>query len=165
MRHIVGEKRHRKRIQGCLENETHFFVNSSQQQQSQSHFEELKSKQKQEQTKFTQRLLHDLELDHNKINNTPNLDKKFLNVDMIQDSPVPSHTHDPIGHQSPIPRKRLVEPTTTATATPSPSQAIRRASLDIQPQSRPIQFVPLRTCLEVSWSIFKNLRKSDQQHI
>ena len=114
MRHIVGEKRHRKRIQGCLENETHFFVNSSQQQQSQSHFEELKSKQKQEQTKFTQRLLHDLELDHNKINNTPNLDKKFLNVDMIQDSPVPSHTHDPIGHQSPIPRKRLVEPTTTA---------------------------------------------------
>ena len=29
-----------------------------------------------------------------------------MNVDMVQDEPVSSHTHDPVGSQSPIPRKR-----------------------------------------------------------
>ena len=79
------------------------------QQESKSHFEELKSQQKQEQTKFTQRLLEDLDQEKNKVEEKSNVDKKFLNVDMVQDDPVPSYTHDPTGSQSPIPRKRSVK--------------------------------------------------------
>ena len=58
----------------------------------------MKSKQKHEQKQFTERLLHDLDLEKSqRIDKKANLDKKFLNVDQVQDVPVPSHTHDPIG--------------------------------------------------------------------
>ena len=67
-------------------------------EQNQSHFEELKTKQKQEQKEFTQRLLHDLDLEksQNVDKKAKNVDKKFLSVDSVQDEPAPAHTHDPI---------------------------------------------------------------------
>ena len=68
-----------------------------------NHFEELKSKQKQEQTKFFQKLMSELQVDQKPTN--VNTDKKFYNVDAIQDEPVLSHTYDPIKPTSPIPKK------------------------------------------------------------
>ena len=80
------------------------------QQQSKSHFEELKSQQKQEQTKFTHRLLHDLDQEKSKVEkNKSYVDKKIVNADSVQNQPVSTYTHDPIGSHSPIPRKRSVK--------------------------------------------------------
>ena len=47
------------------------------QQESKSHFEELKSQQKQEQTKFTQRLLEDLDQEKNKVEEKSNQHENF----------------------------------------------------------------------------------------
>ena len=104
-------------------------------EQHQSHFEELKTKQKQEQKKFTQRLLHDLDLEKSqKVDKkAKNADKKFLSVDSVQNEPAPAHTHDPIRHHSPIPKEKRgvssVEPPVAPTPQP---QITKRASLETQ---------------------------------
>ena len=104
-------------------------------EQHQSHFEELKTKQKQEQKEFTQRLLHDLDLEKSqKIDKkAKNVDKKFLSVDSVQDEPAPAHTHDPIRHHSPIPKEKRgvssVEPPVSPTLQ---TQLTKRSSLETQ---------------------------------
>ena len=101
-------------------------------EQHQSHFEELKTKQKQEQKEFTQRLLHDLDLEKSqKIDKkAKNVDKKFLSVDSVQDEPAPAHTHDPIRHHSPIPKEKRGVSSVEQPVLPAPQP--RRASLDTQ---------------------------------
>ena len=73
-----------------------------------NHFEELKSKQMHEQSKFHQKLMHELEIERNKpssVSNKPS-EKKFYNVDAIQDEPVPVQVLDPLQQSPVIPRKR-----------------------------------------------------------
>lgn len=74
-----------------------------------SHFEELKLKQKQQQGRFHEKLMQELELEQIKSSHMScrgeSLERKFINVDCIQDNPPPAQTYDPI-HHSPIPKKR-----------------------------------------------------------
>ena len=73
-----------------------------------NHFEELKSKQMHEQSKFHQKLMHELEIERNKPSSVSNRssEKKFYNVDAIQDEPVPVQVLDPLQQSPAIPRKR-----------------------------------------------------------
>ena len=73
-----------------------------------NHFEELKSKQMHEQSKFHQKLMHELEIERNKPSSVSNKssEKKFYNVDAIQDEPVPVQVLDPLQQSPAIPRKR-----------------------------------------------------------
>ena len=73
-----------------------------------NHFEELKSKQMHEQSKFHQKLMHELEIERNKPSSVSNKssEKKFYNVDAIQDEPVPVQVLDPLQKSPAIPRKR-----------------------------------------------------------
>ena len=73
-----------------------------------NHFEELKTKQMHEQSKFHQKLMHELEIERNKPSSVSNKssEKKFYNVDAIQDEPVPVQVLDPLQKSPAIPRKR-----------------------------------------------------------
>ena len=64
--------------------------------------------------------MHELEYEsHPK--SSSEVQKKFYNVDQIQDDPVPCHTYDPIHQPNPIPRKRNVSES---------AQQPRRSSID-----------------------------------
>ena len=83
-------------------------VKPNQTKEVSEHFQELKAKQKADQSKFHSKLMHEFEYNQQCHNENPH-QKKFYNVDQIQDDPVPCHTYDPIHEKSqPIPRKRNV---------------------------------------------------------
>ena len=119
---------------------------------SQQHFEELKAKQKQEQCKFQERLMQEIAFEEAQNAHNREHERKFYNVDQMQNVPVPIHTYDPV-HHSPIPKKRheSYETPMTSVAPVAPVVPVapltptlpRRSSLDHQ--LREPLFMPERT--------------------